>query len=328
MCKVRQNSLILVTGGAGFIGSHLVEELINHGHHVRVLDNFSTGSHTNLRSIDKKRSSLEIVRGDIRDSTTVNAAVQGVSCIFHQAAFTDVAASCLNPRLSFENNAQGTFNLFEAARIHSLKHVILASSAAVYGNGQKGHAVREGTKPMPLSPYGLDKSYAEQIAALYAKNYGMKATSLRYFNVYGARQNPNSPYAGVISVFIQCLKNGHPLTIYGDGTQVRDFISVKDVVQANLRAMERSGEGYQTFNVATGKETSINQLITILREHARETKSTLLYKEARPSDILYSLGDTRLASDRLGFSAVNQLRSGLESLWEAGDSQVNKNGPN
>ena len=301
----------LVTGGAGFIGSHIVEELLRRQYQVRVLDDFSTGTRDNLRS-DTSPKDLEIFEGDIRDSNIVAQALAGVDGVFHEAALVSVPASVEHPDLSFEINAKGTFRIFEAARQAGVRRVVFASSAAVYGDNPE-LPLAETMTPRPLSPYGLDKLYGELLGALYHSSYGLETVALRYFNVFGPRQDPRSQYSGVISIFVERLRAGQVSTIYGDGEQTRDFVYVADVVEANLRAMFAGYSGFHVFNVACGRQTSLNQLLSELQRLTGSSQSPV-YAAARAGDIRHSLGDISLIRRELGYAPAYSLAEGLRLL--------------
>jgi len=304
----------LVTGGAGFIGSHIVEELLSRQHRVRVLDNFSTGKRENL-SFAANSESLEIIDGDIRDAEVVARAVDDVEGIFHEAALVSVPATVEQPRLSFDINAGGSFNVFEAARQARVRRVVYASSAAVYGDSAE-LPLAETVPPRPLSPYGLDKLYTEYLGALYQSLYGLETVALRYFNVFGPRQDPNSPYSGVISIFVNLLRAGRTPTIFGDGEQTRDFVYVGDVVDANLRAMFAEYRGFRVFNVGAGRQTSLNQLLSQLQQRT-DTSVVPKFAEARRGDIRHSLADISLIERELGYSPSRTLAEGLSLLLDS-----------
>ena len=302
---------LLVTGGAGFIGSHLTERLLQLGHEVRVLDNFSTGRRENL-AFGRGHMGLEVCEGDLRDRTQVRRAVAGVDGIFHQAALVSVPRSIAEPSLSFEINAAGTLGLFEAARGAGVRRIVYASSAAVYGDGHTP-PLREEMTPRPLSPYGLDKLYTEQLGALYASLHGLTPVALRYFNVFGPRQDPASPYSGVISIFVDRLRRGEPPTIYGDGEQTRDFVYVLDVVEANLASMWGHRDEFQAFNVGRGERLSLNGLIAILQD-LMDVRLPVGYAPARLGDIRDSQADISAITASLGFKPQWDVKRGLASL--------------
>lgn len=304
----------LVTGGAGFIGSHLVERLVADGHCVRVLDNFRTGLRANLAAVETSPL-LEIIEGDIRDIKLVERAVTGVDGIFHLAALVSVRQSVERPDLCFEINAWGSINLLNAARIAGVKRMVLASSAAIYGDAN-APPLYESMQPKPLSPYALDKLYMEQAAAMYSALFGMHATLLRFFNVYGPRQVSDSPYSGVISASMSRVTRGLPVVIYGDGTQTRDFVHVHDVVRANILAMENSADGCRVLNVATGMPISINDLAKYIF-HVYNKKPNIIYDPPRVKDIVHSHAAVTCASSQIGFSAEIGIDPGLRLLCGA-----------
>jgi nucleoside-diphosphate-sugar epimerase len=304
--------LFLVTGGAGFIGSHIVEALLRSSHQVRVLDNFSTGKRQNLPDT---HSHLEILEGNICDVETLSGAMTGVNGVFHEAALVSVPESVEHPELSFEINAKGTFHVFEAARNAGVRRVVYASSAAVYGESAS-LPLSETLVPHPVSPYGLDKLYGEQLGRLYSALYGQEIIPLRYFNVFGPRQDPRSPYSGVISIFANCLSAGKAPTIFGDGEQTRDFVYVADVVDANLKAMFGAYKGFNVFNVACGRQTSLNQLFAELQ---KLTQSSIApnYAPPRAGDIHHSLADISSIRRELGYAPAFTLSEGLRRLINA-----------
>jgi len=300
----------LVTGGAGFIGSHIVEELLRSGASVRVLDNFSSGKRENLEAI---RGDLEILEADLRDAQAIKAATRDVDLVFHLAAFVSVPQSMLDPETCFAINVAGTVTLLEAARQAGVHKVVLSSSAAVYGNPDK-FPTDEKTPLQPLSPYALSKQVNEQYAHLYTHTFNLPVTALRYFNVYGPRQRPDSDYAAAISIFTRQLVNGEPITIFGDGKQSRDFIFVKDVVRANLQAAESDAAG-EAFNICAGCETTLLDLLEELSEvspHQPEVR----FEAPRPGDIYRSIGDPNKAAALLGFRAGTSLAKGLTQTME------------
>jgi nucleoside-diphosphate-sugar epimerase len=297
---------VLVTGGAGFIGSHLVRALLARGDRVRVLDNFSTGKDENLSGL---AGPLEILRGDLRDPACVRQAVQEIDTIFHQAAFVSVPKSMQEPQTCFEINVQGTLNLLERARKANTKQVVLASSAAVYGESQRLPLVEQ-TDLQTLSPYAASKQVTEIYAGVYARAYGLPVIALRYFNVYGPRQSPDSDYAAAIPIFIRRMLDDEAPTVYGDGYQRRDFVYVKDVVRANLLAAEAPEAAGQAFNVCSGKETSLIDLLEVLAEVLPGSPPPQ-FAPPRSGDIYRSLGDPSLAVRTLGFTAETSLADGL-----------------
>ncbi len=297
---------VLVTGGAGFIGSHLVAALVERGDSVRVLDNFSTGRRENLACFGER---VAILEGDLRDPRQVEAAVQGVELIFHQAAFISVPQSMQHPADCFAVNVDGTANLLEAARRQGVRKVVLASSTAIYGDAD-ALPLNEETPPRPLSPYALSKQVNELYGNLYSRLFDLPVVALRYFNVYGPRQRPDSPYAAAIPLFLQSLLADKALTIFGDGRQTRDFIFVEDVVRANLLASEADSAG-EAFNICTGQEVSLLEVVAML-EQISGRRIEIQYRPARPGDIRRSAGNPQKAASALGFQARISLAEGLK----------------
>jgi UDP-glucose 4-epimerase len=295
----------LVTGGAGFIGSHIVEELLRGGASVRVLDNFSTGKRENLAPF---QGDLEIRAGDLRDAEVIKAATRDVELVFHLAAFVSVPQSMLEPENCFSINVAGTVALLEAARQAGVRKVVLSSSTAVYGDTDK-FPTDEETPLRPLSPYALSKQVNELYARLYTQTFNLPVIALRYFNVYGPRQNPDSSYAAAISIFTRQLVNGEPITIYGDGKQSRDFIFVKDVVRANLLAARSDAAG-DAFNICTGHETTLLDLLEELSE-VSPRQPEVHFEAPRLGDVFRSLGSPEKAAAALNFRATTSLADGL-----------------
>jgi nucleoside-diphosphate-sugar epimerase len=300
----------LVTGGAGFIGSHIVEELLRDGASVRVLDNFSSGKRENLESL---HGNLEILEGDLRDAQAVKAATRDVDLVFHLAAFISVPLSMQDPETCFAINVVGTVTLLEAARRAGVRKVVLSSSAAVYGNTDI-FPTGEETPLQPLSPYALSKQVNEQYARLYTRIFNLPVIALRYFNVYGPRQRPDSAYAAAICIFTRHLMNGEPITIFGDGKQSRDFIFVKDVARANLQSAESNVAG-EIFNVCAGRETSLLDLLEELSEVSTR-QPEVRFDAPRAGDIYRSVGNPAKAAEILGFRAGTSLANGLAQTME------------
>lgn len=296
----------LVTGGAGFIGSHIVRALLAEGRQIRVLDNFSTGKRENLVELAGR---IEILEGDLRDPGVLRAAVAGVETIFHQAAFVSVPQSMEEPLTCFDVNVQGTVNLLEAARLAGVRRVVLASSAAVYGDTD-ALPLDEETPLRPLSPYAASKGADEIYARLYTQAFGLETVALRYFNVYGPRQRPDSPYAAAVPIFVRCFLDGKPVTIFGDGGQTRDLIYVGDVARANLLAAEHIGAPGQILNICTGRETRLLDLLEALNQIFPGAPDPV-FVEPRPGDIYRSVGSPRRAAQVLGFEAQTSLDEGL-----------------
>jgi UDP-glucose 4-epimerase len=301
-----KGELALVTGGAGFIGSHLVRALTAQGARVRILDNFSSGSRTNLSGMER---SLEVQEGDIRNAIACRNACRGVQYVFHLAAYISVPGSIQDPVTADSVNIGGTLNLLMAARDCWVRRFVFSSSAAVYG--ETGTTpIPETTLPRPLSPYGVEKLYGEHMARLYHALHGLETVCLRYFNVYGPGQNPASEYAAVIPRFIAMMLEGKTPTIFGDGEQTRDFLFVEDVACANLRAAQAQGVAGEVFNVASGVSTSLNALYDALKRGTGFRKKALRGPE-RPGDIRHSCADTTRAREMLGFTPQFDLAAGL-----------------
>ena len=300
----------LVTGGAGFIGSHIVDRLLEDGHEVTVLDDLSTGHRENLA----EHAKLEIVEGDIRDFKTVNDCMQGVDWVFHKAAVASVPKTVNDPVGSSAVNYQGTLHVLEAARQNRAKRVVFASSAALYGDEPTLPKV-ETMLPVTLSPYAVDKLASEYACGMYTKLYGLETVSLRYFNVYGPRQDPSSPYSGVISIFADKLKQGTAPTIFGDGEQTRDFVYVSDVVEANMQAISQDTPVGQVINIATGNKISLNQLLNTFCE-IRQVEFSAEYQDSRQGDIKESYANVDKAASILGWNSTVKLDQGLRKLIE------------
>ena len=301
----------LVTGGAGFIGSHIVDRLLADGCRVRVLDDFSTGHRENLAAA----GNIEIIEGDVGDPDTVTTAVDGVDVVFHEAAIASVPRTIEDPLGSQKTNYQGTLNVLEAARNASAKRVVFASSAAIYGDDPELPKT-EDRPARPLSPYAVDKLASEYACQMYWRLFGLETVCLRYFNVYGPRQDPSSAYSGVISVFADRLQQGTQPTIYGDGEQTRDFIYIADVVAANIKAATEPGAAGDVFNVATGNKVSLNELLKVMAGLCGQ-ESNPTYGEARPGDIRHSLANINKAVKQLNVEPGVALDTGLVSLLES-----------
>jgi len=303
--------LALVTGGAGFIGSHLVRHLLKNNWNVRVLDNFTSGKRENLNGINLN---FELVAGDIRDERIVKGAVKDVDVIFHEAAFVSVPQSMQQPGECFDVNVRGTENLIQAGREAGVSRMVLASSAAVYGD-HDAIPLKEDLPTCPLSPYAASKNINEIMAGLFTRAYGFDVTCLRYFNVFGPRQNPDSQYAAAIPTFIKRCLEGNPITIYGDGGQTRDLIFVEDVVRANLLAAENKSAAGRVFNICSGRETRLLDLIEELLALFPNAQSPII-SEPRQGDIYRSVGDPTNAQKYLGFIPQSSLLAGLKATVE------------
>ncbi|MBM4272753.1 MAG: SDR family oxidoreductase [Deltaproteobacteria bacterium] len=309
--------MILITGGAGFIGSNIAEALLKKGESVRILDNFSTGTRKNLPG---SSSRLEIMEGDIRDMDTCRRAARGVDYVLHHAALTSIPRSVEDPLLNNEINITGTLNMLVAARDAGVTRLIFASSCAVYGDttapGSRRHRkennrpLTEKTKPSPLSPYAVSKVVGEEYCRLFSELYHLNTIALRYFNVFGPRQDPASEYAAVIPKFIATLLRRRQPTIYGDGNQTRDFIFIDDVVRANLLACTAENAAGKVFNVACGRRVNLHELLHELRKILK-VNITPIHEEARPGDIRHSWADISHAEKFLGFVPVCSLHHGL-----------------
>ncbi|MFN8411495.1 MAG: NAD-dependent epimerase/dehydratase family protein [Anaerolineales bacterium] len=299
----------LVTGGAGFIGSHITRALLEQGANVRVLDNFSSGKRENLKGLD-----VEIIEGDLRDASRVAEAVRGVNIIFHEAAFVSVPESMEKPQECFDVNVSGTSMLFEAARKAGVQRAVIASSAAVYGDSTAMPLV-EDTPLKQLSPYASSKRVDEMYADLYTNYFGFEVATLRYFNVYGPRQRPDSMYAAAVPIFIRRMLDNKPITIYGDGGQSRDLVNVKDVVQANLIASQHPKAPGQIFNVCTGVETRLLDLLDILYEIFPNAPKHV-HAEPRAGDIYRSIGTPKKAMEVLGYKPSVTLADGVAEAVE------------
>jgi nucleoside-diphosphate-sugar epimerase len=306
-------SKALVTGGAGFIGSNLAEALLKQGHRVRVLDNFSTGKRENLL-FDKEYHSLEIIEGDIRDPGICQRAMKDIEYVYHQAALPSVQRSVEDPFTSNSVNVEGTLNILLAAREARVKRFIYASSSSVYGDTPT-LPKREDMPSNPLSPYALQKYIGEQYGRLFFQLYGLETISLRYFNVFGPKQDPNSIYSAVIPKFIDALLQGRPPIIYGDGEQSRDFTFIENVVQADLLAMSAEHLHGEAVNIACGERTSLNRLLDDLKGILGSTLSPV-YQEPRPGDVRHSLADIRKGKDILNYMPAVGLKIGLRKTVE------------
>jgi len=305
-------ALHLVTGGAGFIGSHLAERLLADGHDVRVLDDFSSGKEANLDfAPPAKGGRLEVMRGDVSDEEVARRAVSGVACVYHQAAIPSVPRSIDNPAATHRANATGTLNLLIAARDAKVSRFVYASSSSVYGDTPTLPKV-ESMTPAPLSPYAISKLSAEHYARVFHRIYGLPTIGLRYFNIFGPRQDPTSQYAAVVPRFITAIAAGRAPVIYGDGEQTRDFNYVGNAVEANLRAAACSDSAFgMTFNVACGARISLLDLVDRING-IFGTRVVPVHEESRPGDVKHSLADISLAGKHLGWRPATGLDEGLK----------------
>jgi nucleoside-diphosphate-sugar epimerase len=299
----------LVTGGAGFIGSHLAERLVGDGHTVAVLDNFTSGKRQNLEGL---KGDVEVLEGDIRDRGRVGEAMKGREVVFHEAAIVSVPYSVEHPLETHDVNILGTLRILEAAREAGVRRVVFASSAAVYGDEPTLPKV-ETMLPTPIAPYGVEKVTAEHYLHTWSGLYGVETVALRYFNVFGPRQDPSSPYSGVISIFVSRALDERKLTVYGDGQANRDFVYVGDVVDANLAAATREGVSGEVFNVARGAKTTLTELIEVLGRIVRR-KLAVDHAPPRVGDIMESWANVDKAKSRLGFEAKVSVEEGLRRL--------------
>lgn len=291
MGKTMQGKRVVVTGGAGFIGSHLAELLVEQGYHVIIIDDLSTGKMANVELLLKK-TNVEFIQGSITDLPLLQQLFKGVDYIFHQAAIPSVPRSIENPAVSHEVNVTGTLNVLLAARDNSVRKVVYASSSSVYGDTSRLPKV-EDMATSPLSPYAVTKLAGEHYCRVFHQVYGLPTVCLRYFNVYGPRQDPESQYAAVIPLFIKRLSEGKPPLIFGDGEQTRDFTFVKDVVTANIIAAESTATGI--FNIARGESVTINDLAKLIAK-IMEKNIEPIYQESRRGDIRHSLADISKAA--------------------------------
>jgi UDP-glucose 4-epimerase len=305
-------SRVLVTGGAGFIGSNLVRALLERGDEVRVLDNFSTGNRGNLDGLE---DDVNVIEGELRSYERVHNAVRGVELVFHQGALPSVPRSIQDPLTTSAVTIEGTLNVLLAARDEDVRRVVFASSSSVYGN--TGTLPRTETQqPDPISPYAVAKLAAERYCVSFERVYGLETVALRYFNVFGPRQDPNSQYAAVVPRFIAAVDQGRAVTIHGDGAQSRDFTFVENVVQANLLAGERDGVQGRVLNVATGRQATVNELA----EAVGAALGKAVEKEYLPSrtgDVRDSWADVSQAVEVLGYEPSVGLEEGLQRTAEA-----------
>ncbi len=299
--------LYLVTGGAGFIGSHIAEALVKRGERVRVFDNLMTGKRENL---DHLAGKIEFIEADIRDYTSIRQALDGVGIVYHEAAIPSVPRSVAEPQLNHDANVNGTFNVLMAARDAGVKRVIFAASSSAYGDTEVLPKV-ETMLPNPLSPYAAAKLFGELYCQTFTRVYGLETVALRYFNVFGPRQDPTSPYSGVISKFVTSLLNNQAPTIFGDGEQSRDFTYVANVVDANLRAAEAPEAAGEVMNLGIGQRITLNQLFEELQKIIG-TNLKPHYEETRAGDVRHSLADISRAEKLLGYSPLVGLAEGLK----------------
>ena len=304
-------SLYLVTGGAGFIGSHLAEALVGRGERVRVVDSLVTGNRRNLAHLQ----GVDFIEGDLAEFDVARRVVEGVDIVLHQAAIPSVPRSVKDPMTSHRANVDASLNVLTASRDAGVKRVVYAGSSSAYGNSPTLPKV-ETMPAAPLSPYALQKFVSEQYCQLFTRLYGLETVTIRYFNVFGPRQDPTSPYSGVISLFIRALSEGRPPTIYGDGEQTRDFTYVTNVVDGVLRACHAPDATGEVINVATGGRISLNQLFRAVRDLMGGTVAPL-YAAVRQGDVRDSQADIQKASRLLGYAPTVGFEAGLAKTIES-----------
>lgn len=298
--------MILVTGGAGFIGSHIARSLAENGERVRVLDNLSSGRSDNLAGI---AGEIEVIEGDLRDAEVVARAVDGCEVVYHQAAVPSVPRSVADPRTSLDAGITGTLNVLLAARDRGARRVVFASSSSIYGDTPV-MPKHEDMTPKPLSPYAISKLSAEQLCGVFTRLYGLETVALRYFNVFGPNQDPASEYAAVIPKFIAAVAAGERPTIFGDGEQSRDFTYIANVVDANLRAAAVPEASGRVFNIASGRAITVNRMLALVGELLGKSAEAD-YTDPRPGDIRDSLADITAARDVLGYDPEVSFEDGM-----------------
>jgi nucleoside-diphosphate-sugar epimerase len=309
----------LVTGGAGFIGSHIVDELVRRGHSVVVLDNLSTGKESNLASVRKK---IELSTGSVTDLAAVQAACRGADYVVHLAARTSVPRSVADPVDTNHANIDGTLNVLVAARDAKVRRFVFAASSSAYGDTPTLPKV-ETMQPAPISPYGVTKYVGELYAQVFGRVYGLENASVRYFNVFGPRQDPTSQYSGVLSQYKLAVIEGKPPVVYGDGEQSRDFTYVENIVDETLRACEAPGASGKVFNGGTGSRITLNEVLKQL-EKITGKKIQARYEPPRTGDILHSQADISLARRVLGYEPAVLFGHGLKRTWDWYDAAYGK----
>lgn len=306
------SGIALITGGAGFVGSHIATALVEAGARVRVVDNLSTGYLKNLRHIESK---IDFIEGSVGDAATLRRALSDVEWVFHEAAIPSVPRSVDRPVESHDASVNATFALLLAARDQKVRRVVYAASSSAYGD-QPELPKREDMKPAPLSPYAVGKLVGEYYGQVFTNVYGLETVSLRYFNVFGPRQDPGSQYSGVISRFMSALVNGEQPVIYGDGEQSRDFTFVSNVVDANLRAAESADAVGKVINVANGRQVTLNELLEIMKNVTGKSTAVARYEPLRVGDVRHSLADVSLARSVLGYEPRVGLEEGLRLTFD------------
>jgi len=302
----------LVTGGAGFIGSNTVEELLNLGHEVKVLDNLLTGKKENISEFI---NDIEFIKDDIKDLETVRKSVKGVEYVIHLAALGSVPRSVKDPILTNEVNVNGTLNVLIASRDEGVKRLVYSSSSSVYGKNPT-LPKKENMIPDPISPYAVSKLTGEYYCRVFYETYGLETVSLRYFNIYGKKQDPFSQYSAVVPSFIDAMLKGHQPVIFGDGGQSRDFTFIEDCVQANIKACFAPEAVGEVFNISYGKRVTVNELFYKIQEILNKDEIEPVYKAPRPGDLHHSLADTSKARKLLGFKPRYDIESGLRKTLE------------
>lgn len=301
------SGIALITGGAGFVGSHIATALVDAGARVRVVDNLSTGYLKNLRHIESK---VDFIEGSVADAATLRRALTDVELVFHQAAIPSVPRSVDRPIESHDASVNATFALLLAARDQKVRRLVYAASSSAYGD-QPELPKREDMRPAPLSPYAVGKLVGEYYGQVFTNVYGLETVSLRYFNVFGPRQDPSSQYSGVISRFMSALVKGEQPIIYGDGGQSRDFTFVSNVVDANMRAADSPNAVGKVMNVANGRQVTLNELLEIMKKVTGRSAVTARYEPVRVGDVRHSLADISLARSLLGYEPKVGLEEGL-----------------
>ncbi len=300
----------LVTGGAGFIGSNIVEELLKRGESVRVLDNFSTGKRENLKEFEKD---IELIEGDIRSYHIVQEAVKGIDVILHQAALPSVPRSIKDPITTNEVNIGGTLNLLDASIKEGIKRFVFASSSSIYGDNPE-LPKNEDMIPSPLSPYAVSKLAGENYCKVFSGLYGLETVCLRYFNVFGPRQDPNSQYSAVIPKFIKAIMKNESPVIFGDGTQTRDFTYVSNIVEANILAAHKNIKTPIILNCACNEQITLNQIFKLINE-LNKSNIKAIYRDKRKGDVLYSYANIKKAKEFLGYHPIINIKEGLEKTY-------------